>query len=314
MQYFTSLEEINIENSWLTIGTYDGVHLGHQGIIRPMVIGANNLRIPSVVVTFHPHPAVILRNRKGRFYLTTPAERAEFFGNLGVDNVVIHTFDAEISKLSAVEFISKLKSHIGFSQLWVGHDFALGHNREGNIIRLYQLGEEYHFDLNVVPPVKINNRVISSSMVRNSLENGNVAEAENLLGRPYQLEGRVVPGDGRGKLLGIPTANLEVWNGKTLPKYGVYVCQVEFENRIIGAVTNIGIRPTFDQHKLAVHIETHLLDFEGDLYGKNLRMFFLQRLRDEKKFQNIQELVNQILLDIESAKTILLAHRSVSGE
>jgi riboflavin kinase/FMN adenylyltransferase len=293
MQHFWSLDQVHLKDAWLTIGSYDGVHLGHQAIIRQLIAGAHEVNVPAVVVTFHPHPAAVLKGRSGQFYLTSPEEQASLLGDMGVDVLITHPFNKEISKISAYDFLAKMDQHLDFSHLWVGHDFTLGRNREGNIPTLQKLGKSFGYQLNIVNPIKIEGGVVSSSVIRAALASGD------------QVDGVVVPGDGRGSTFGIPTANLDVWSKKALPKVGVYVCRAVIDGRIWGAVTNIGVRPTFDANKPTPRIETHILNFNEKIYGKTMSVFFITRLRDEKRFSNTQTLVNQIHSDIHAAEAIL---------
>lgn len=304
VKHIRSLEDFYVSGAWLTIGSFDGVHLGHQEIIRKLVSGAKINGDLSVVVTFYPHPMVVLRDRKDAFYLTTPDERARILGELGVDIVFTHQFNKQVASLSARDFIYNLKSHFGLRQLWIGHDFALGHDREGDVDRLRELGLEFDFVVNVLQPVKINGQVASSSLIRNFIREGNIQKANEMLGRHYQLEGIVIEGDGRGKTIGIPTANLDIGDEKLCPANGVYACIGRFSEEVWPAATNIGYRPTFDGNDVRPHVETHIIGYHGNLYGKKLELRFLSRLRAEQKFDSVQELIQQIEKDIQSTKSI----------
>lgn len=305
MQIFSSLDSTTVEGAWLTIGSFDGVHRGHQEIIRQVVAGAHANAAPAVVLTFFPHPAIVLRGPNGPFYLTSPEERAILFGNLGVDIVIIQQFDRQLADTSAHDFVIQLKDRLGLRQLLVGHDFTLGRGREGNVTTLERLGKNLGFEVVTNPPVLLDGQVISSSQIRTALTGGEVTRAHRLLGRPYRITGEVVPGDGRGRTIGIPTANLKIWTEQLLPGTGVYVCQAKIEDEIYGAATNIGIRPTFDGSTPLIHVETHLLDFDRDIYGQKIKLDFLQRLRGEQKFPNVQALVTQIHADIAQARQLL---------
>jgi riboflavin kinase/FMN adenylyltransferase len=305
MQHYWSLEHLHLEDSWLSIGTFDGVHLGHQEIIRQLTTGAKENQLTPVVVTFFPHPARVLGKREGRFYLSTPEERAEDLGQLGVEIVVTHPFNLEIARLSAKDFVERLKRHLGFRRLIVGYDFALGKNREGDVNVLRELGNIYDYEVQVVPAVRINGEVVSSSLLRDLLASGNIAKANRLLGKSFRLRGEVVRGDGRGQLLGIPTANLDVLAERVVPLEGVYACRAWIGNLQRGAVVNIGVRPTFEDRPVAPRVEAHLLDFEGDVYGTQITLEFIERLREEKRFPSKEALVQQIQKDIESARKIL---------
>ena len=305
MQHYWFLEDVHLDGVWLTIGSFDGVHQGHQAIIRQLTAGAHAAGLPAVVLTFHPHPAAVLRGRRGPYYLTTPEERAECLANLGVDVVVTHPFNQEVANLSAREFVARLQRHLNPSHIWVGPDFALGRGREGDIPTLQRLGEEYGFTLNIAESFRLDGRVVSSSWVRSALADGDVESVQRLLGRPYQLAGRVVRGDGRGRNLGIPTANLDVWIERAMPKNGVYACQAHIDGQVWGAVANIGVRPTFHNQVMYPRLEAHLLEFDRDLYDRHIAVSFVARLRDEQRFSNVEALVGQIHEDIERAKVIL---------
>ena len=298
MRHFTSLDQVNLQKTWLTIGSFDGVHLGHQEIIRNLVTRAHAVNANAVVLTFHPHPAIVLKKRDDPFYLTTPQEKAQLLGDLEVDVVITQAFDHELANTTAFDFIAKLKSQLDLEHLLVGPDFALGRDRKGDISRLSELGEEFGFAMDVFQTVKIDDQVVSSSKIRNALKNGDVLLATRLLGRPYRISGTVIRGDGRGKTIGIPTANLEVWSDRVLPKSGVYACQAILRNQLLGAVTNVGFRPTFVNQPSSPTVETHLLDFEGDIYGEKISLDFVFRLRDEVRFPSVQALVQQIQQDI----------------
>jgi riboflavin kinase / FMN adenylyltransferase len=316
MQHYYSLEEVNLQAvnykaaAWLTIGSFDGVHLGHQAIVRRLAAGAHAENAPAVVLTFHPHPAKVLRNRQGPFYLTTPEERADLLGEMGVDMVITHPFNHDVAGLSAREFISRLHNSLGMGHLCIGHDFALGRGREGNFELLQQLGTEFGYTVESFSPVELDEQVISSSRIRSALAEGDVVLAGRLLGRSYQARGAVIHGDGRGRTIGIPTANLELWNERLIPKPGVYACLAQVDGAAWQAVTNIGYRPTFDGQTVEIHVETHLLDFKHDLYGHEVALSFVERLRDEQRFSGVTELVEQIHRDIVRAREILPVSRN----
>jgi riboflavin kinase/FMN adenylyltransferase len=305
MQHYWFLEDVQLDAAWLTIGAFDGVHLGHQEIIRRVTDGAHAAGLPAAVLTFHPHPVVVLRGRHGPYYLTTPEERAELMGHLGVDVVVTHPFNQEVANMSAFEFMARLQRHLGLRHLCVGPDFALGHRREGDIPTLQRIGLQFGYSLDVFNPVKLDGRIVSSSNIRSALADGEIESVNRLLGRAYLISGRVVRGDGRGRTIGIPTANLDVWIERVLPKSGVYACLVEVDGKTLKAVSNIGVRPTFQNRPVPSRVEAHILDFDRDLYDRHIRISFVSRLRDEKRFPNAQALVNQIHQDIHQARQAL---------
>jgi riboflavin kinase / FMN adenylyltransferase len=305
MHHYWSLEAVHLQNAWLTIGSFDGVHRGHQEIIRKMTAGAHTAGAPAVVLAFFPHPAVVLRKRHDLYYLTTPEERAEIMEGLNVDVVITHPFNLEIANMEARQFLLELKAHLALSHLWVGYDFALGRDREGDVPTLKRLGTELGYQLHVVKPVEVPNGYVSSSLIRKKLAEGDMNTVTQLLGRQFQIEGAVIHGDGRGKALGIPTANLEVWPERALPKEGVYVCRAHIGDESWGALANIGVRPTFEAKPVSPRVEAHLLDFDRDLYGQSICLEFIARLRDEQRFPNVQALVAQIEQDILRGREIL---------
>ena len=305
MLHHTSLQDLHLQGTWLTIGSFDGVHKGHQAILRKLVAGAHAANAPAVALTFYPHPSIVLRGRTGPFYLTSPEERVELLGELGVDRVITLTFDQALASLTAHEFIQALYEHLGLRHLYVGHDFALGRGRQGDLPFLQDLGKEMGFTINVMHPIRLAGQVVSSSRIRAALAEGDVRLAGALLGRRYRVNGEVVPGDGRGRTIGIHTANLAVDPERCLPKSGVYACLASIDGQEWGAVANIGVRPTFENKEVLPRLEAHLLDYEGDLYGMDLRVAFAARLRDEQRFPNVGALVAQIQADIRKAKKIL---------
>ncbi len=305
MQHFWSLDDIHLKKSWLTIGSFDGVHRGHQEIVKRLTAGAHEHGVPAVVLTFHPHPASVLGKRKDAFYLSTPEERAELLGQLGVDLVITHPFNHQVASMSALQFMQQLNQQLNIQELWVGYDFALGKGREGNVDRLRQIGMDLGYRVEVIPAIELDGEVISSSRIRAYIFNGEVDQAARLLGRPYRLQGTVIPGDGRGKTIGIPTANLNLWSELAIPKAGVYVCQAIVEERVYGAVTNVGVRPTFETQPVPPRVEAHILDYQADLYGQHIQLDFLYHLRDELRFPSAQALVTQIHEDIQQARGLL---------
>jgi riboflavin kinase/FMN adenylyltransferase len=196
-------------------------------------------------------------------------------------------------------------NHLGFRQLWVGYDFALGKGREGNVSYLKQLGEEFKYQVHLIEPVTADGRTISSSQIRNLLTEGNIVEANNLLGRPYRVVGEVVHGDGRGKRIGIPTANLETGDEKLIPNAGVYATRVQIFDSLWPAAVNVGTRPTFESSDQRSHVEAHILGYSGDLYTQKIAVEFIARLRGEQRFQNIEDLIQQIHADINQTRAII---------
>lgn len=304
MQHLYSLENLYLERVWLTIGIFDGVHRGHQQIIQKLTAGANQNHAPAVVITFHPHPAQALTG--SRFtYLTSPEQRAQLLGEFGVHTVITLPFDAQLASLPGKQFWHNLQPHLQVQHLLVGYDFAMGRNRDTDTQALYALAAQYQFDFEVLPAFTLHNQVISSSRIRSLLTEGDVAGACELLSRPYVLGGPVIPGDGRGRSLGIPTANVRVWSEQVIPARGVYACWARLNQReAYRAAVNIGVRPTFEG-SARLQIEAHLLDFSGDLYGQHLDLEFIAMLRPEKRFEQVAHLLAQIQTDIQQTRTLL---------
>lgn len=305
VKHIRSLSDIKLNNAWVTIGTFDGVHLGHQTILNSLRAGALEAHTPAVVLTFTPHPAIFFSKRENVTTLTTPVERAQLIGELGIDYIITVPFDTRMAQTPALDFILLLKKRLGLSWLGIGEDFTLGKGRQGDINYLRDLGEQYHYQLQVFPPVKYESQVISSSRIRAALSDGYVRLAMNLLGRPYSLSGEVIRGDGRGRTIGIPTANLLVDAEKLIPASGVYACRAKVGENRYSAAVNIGIRPTFDGAHSARWIEAHLLNFSDDLYGKNISLEFFEFLRGEQRFMGASELIEQIQKDIQRIKNIV---------
>ena len=305
MQHYRSLEDVSFINSWLTIGVFDGVHRGHQEILANLTAGAHENDAPAVVLTFWPHPAVVLGKRYDLKCLTTPEERADLLGELGVDAVITQPFTPDFAGLSAWDFMRLASRRLGLRSLWIGYDFALGHNREGNLERLTEIGEEFGYQVQAIGPVKNGENVISSSLIRQRIRSGEVARAADNLGRFYTLSGLVVHGDGRGRRINVPTANIDYPQDKVIPANGVYACWAWVGGERHPAAINIGINPTFTPDKRTSNVEAHLLDFDRDVYGQELKLEFVQYLRAELKFDSVEALLEQIDADIVQTREIL---------
>jgi riboflavin kinase/FMN adenylyltransferase len=304
MKHYQSLQEISLKNSYLTIGVFDGVHRGHQQIIHKLVVGAHVQSAPAGVLTFDPHPAKVLSGQEIK-YLTTPEERAEILGELGVDFVITQRFTHDLSTLSAREFMSQLKKSLGLKHLLIGYDFALGKGREGNAARLTELGKIMDYTVEVIPAISDESGVISSTEIRKLVSTGNVAEAAKLLGRHYSISGEVIHGAGRGKKINFPTANIDYPKQKVIPSNGIYVCWAYLGSEKFMAATNIGVNPTFTPERQVPSLEAYLLDFDRDIYGQELKLEFVARLRDELKFDSIEALIKKIHQDVENTREIL---------
>ncbi|MDP1545065.1 MAG: bifunctional riboflavin kinase/FAD synthetase [Anaerolineales bacterium] len=308
MLHTRSLEKTSLQNSWLTIGVFDGVHRGHREIIQKIVREAHAANAPAVVLTFDPHPASVLTGREIQC-LTTPDERADLLGALGVDVVITQRFTRELSTATAHQYMSTLKQRLGLSRLLIGYDFALGKGREGNATRLTEIGSELGYTVEVVPAVSDESGVISSTEIRKLITTGNVREAATLLGYPYSLGGIIIRGAGRGKKINFPTANIDYPKQKSTPTNGIYACWAHLGNEIFMAATNIGLNPTFTPERQTPSLEAYLLDFDRDIYGETLKLDFIARLRDEIRYTTVDALVNQIHDDVNQTRALLSALR-----
>ena len=304
MKQYRSLEEISLQNCWLTVGVFDGVHRGHQVILHKLVDGAHAKGIPAVVMSFDPHPAKIFGRDEIKL-LTLPEERADLLDSMGVDMLITHPFNMEVANITAFDFMQRLKSRLGLTHLILGYDSALGKNREGNTARLTEIGLELGYAVETVSALGDESGVISSTEIRKLISTGNVAEAARFMGYPYRLHGPVVRGDQRGRTIGFPTANIDYSIEKLIPPNGIYACWATLGIEKFKAAVNIGVNPTFTPEKKSINVEAYLLDFDRDIYGKVVELEFVARLRDELKFDSVEALVDQIQRDVEHSRQIL---------
>ncbi len=292
----------------VTIGNFDGIHLGHQLIFRRLSEEARRENCPAVVISFEPHPKMVLHPERRPFYLiTSPEEKIGLLANLNMDTLILIPFSLEYARTTAEEFVRGVlweKLHI--RKIIIGHDYTFGRGKEGNEAFLTALGGKLGFAVEVMNAVKVGETTVSSTRIREALLAGEVGFAATLLGRPYNLGGRVVAGHHRGVELGFPTANIKP-DKELVPPRGVYAVQVLLEGRRLPGVLNIGFNPTFADQELS--IEVHIFDFNEDIYGKTLDILFIERLRDEVRFASPGELIAQIDRDIAQARKILHAER-----
>ncbi len=313
MQIYTDLSNLQLSRpTALTIGNFDGIHRGHQALLRQLQQFAVQEGMQSAILTFDPHPLAILRPDQPLHLLTTPLERLHLSAPLGIDLGIIQPFTREVAAQEPAEFMGDLIKRLDVRALVVGPDFALGRNRSGNLNVLTELGKTLGYTIQVIEPVDWEDRPVRSSAIRSLLSQGDVAAAANLLGRPYHASGVVVHGDQRGRQIGIPTANLQIADNKLWPADGVYATRTTVHGRggvnLFNSATNLGVRPTVGgtEHRF----ETHLLDFpevggSDDLYGQTVTVEFVARLRGEQKFSGFAELVAQIHADIAQARVLL---------
>lgn len=287
----------------LTLGNFDGVHLGHQAIFKKIVERAREINGTSIVFTFEPHPLKVLAPERSPRLLNTFHGKMKLFAAAGIDVVICADFTRAFADQNPEDFTrTVLHEKIGVKEVYVGYDYAFGRSREGSIESLIKIGQACGFGVGMVEAVQVNGVVVSSSAVRDLISSGRVEEAAGLLGRYYAIEGDVVHGSSRGHTLGFPTANLRTDN-ELLPGYGVYAVLAEADGRRYKGVSSIGVRPTFESGPLS--IEVFLFEFDGDLYGKQMEVSFVRYLRGEKKFTDAQALTAQMRNDAEDAKKIL---------
>jgi riboflavin kinase/FMN adenylyltransferase len=311
MELINGIDNINrtFRNPVLTLGNFDGVHIGHISLFQRLKELAEELGGESLIVSFNPHPIKVLSPGNGPPLITPHEQKVQLIDEAGIDVFIVVEFTLEFAQLSAHNFVQKIiHDKIGARALVVGPDYRFGHQREGDIPLLTQMGEKLGFEVHVVPDLTVNGREVSSSTIRSLLIAGDLKSARRMLGRDYQVAGQVVPGRDRGgRLLGFPTANLKLFDELT-PKPGVYATEVFIDGQRYEGATNIGYSPTFKNGTFSV--ETHILDFSGDIYGKIIQVRFIERLRDEKTFSGPEELSAQIRKDAEQARRMLAKRRS----
>lgn len=290
-------------DSLVTIGVFDGVHLGHKYLINQVKVLARQQGFRSVVITFHKHPQQILAPYSQPPFLTDSIEKADLLKKAGVDSVIVLSFTKKLSQMSAREFLNLLKTKLRMQILVIGPDFAMGRNNEGDISALSKLADELGFRLTVIPPVIKNGEVVSSTAIRKALAEGDMEKIQLLMGRRFGLHGKVIHGKGRGAGMGFPTANLDIIPGQAIPSDGVYATLAYVADRVYPSVTNVGMNPTFGNNSRT--IESYLFDLDGDLYGHEVRIEFVRKLRDEIRFNSAGELTSQVDKDIRQAKEVL---------
>ncbi|MGI9250656.1 MAG: bifunctional riboflavin kinase/FAD synthetase [Pseudohongiellaceae bacterium] len=294
------------ENCVATIGKFDGVHLGHQLILDQLKVAAEQLELPSVVILLEPHPEEFFAqdSEDCPARLTDLPEKLKLIEACGVDMAFELKFDKKLSQLSADDYIRKiLVQGLGVRSLIIGHDFRFGHKRQGNLALLRRCGKELDFTISETMPYERNGQRISSTFVREQLELGELALVEQLLGRPYSISGEVVEGQQLGANLDFPTCNIRLQR-RRIPLQGVFACQVKLEERCLPAAVNIGFRPTVSDSGDA-WLEAHILDFDENIYGARIEVIFRHKIRDEVRFDSVDELKQQLAIDVESVRDIL---------
>jgi riboflavin kinase/FMN adenylyltransferase len=298
-----------------TIGNFDGVHRGQRAILDLVMARAGELGVPAVVVTFDPHPLTVLSPERAPVPLTTPKQKEALLAETGVSNMLVVRFTPEFSRVPARQFVREfLHQKLALQEVYVGEDFVFGHQREGNLELLREMGGELGFAAHGVPEVAWGGERISSTRIRRALSEGKTAEAAEMLGRPYSIAGTIARGDRMGQKLGWPTINVASEN-KLLPADGVYACRVYFPSypATFDGVTNIGTRPTVYENYQRV-VESHILDFKANVYGQRVEVQFHKRLREERIFPTVMDLSAQIGRDVEATREYFANRRRVEQE
>jgi riboflavin kinase/FMN adenylyltransferase len=292
---------------FLAIGVFDGVHRGHQAVISTSASHAQTANGTPVVVTFDPHPAKVLRPNDAPHLLTATQHKIALIRNLGVLHLLVINFDTEFAATSPEDFVQQLVAHSRpLHEICVGHEWSFGKDRRGNLELLVKLGARFDFNVVGVAAVKVNDAVVSSTAIRQAVENGDLADAAEMLGHEYSILGTVTHGDNLGKRIGFPTANLSA-HSEQFPPNGVYFAEASLDGTLYNGVVNLGYRPTVSSDQSNRVLEIHLLDFNRDIYGQDLEVRFVRYLRPEKKFENIDALVRQIGSDVEQARELCRA-------
>jgi riboflavin kinase/FMN adenylyltransferase len=305
MEIIDNLSAVNLNSDTiLTVGAFDGVHRGHQYLIQQMVEEARQTKRLAGLITFHPHPSAVLSPYNPTRYLSTPGEKAALLERLGLDILAILPFDQGMVQTSAQDFIDRVRRHLHMVELWVGEGFALGHAREGDVEALRAMGQDLGFTVRVIEPLTWRGQIISSTRIRSLLLKGKVRQATQLLGRYPSLAGEVVRGSQRGHCLGFPTANLEVREERVIPADGIYAVYARLGDERRQGVANVGVRPSFEIGSERI-VEVHILDFEEEIYGCDLVVEFVERLREEWRYADVEALKAQIEQDIVQARRVL---------
>jgi riboflavin kinase / FMN adenylyltransferase len=306
VEIYRDCNNCKVQNSVLTVGMFDGVHLGHHQILQYLTDISQKCDGESTLLTFWPHPRQVLEKDSANLkFITTIDEKIELLKQSGLDNLVIIPFTKEISMLSPKQYVKEIlieKLHI--NTIIIGHDHRFGYKGAGNYNLLIELGEKYGFDVKMIEAYMIDNITISSTKIRNFIWQGNICSANNFLGYNFFINGIVVEGKKIGRTIGFPTANISINdNHKIIPATGVYIALIEIENLKYEALINIGTNPTVSQSNSLQTIEAYILDFDQTIYGKEIKAEFLEKIRDQKKFSSINDLKNQISYDVEFAKS-----------
>lgn len=307
MKVLRKVDEIEqVTNPVITIGTFDGIHLGHQQLIKHLQEKKQRYQGHSYIITFEPHPQLVLQSKASPIQiLSTLDEKISYISEFNIDYLLILEFTPELSRLSGEQFIEDiLIKRIGMVDVVIGYDHSFGYKRSGNVDTLRRYGKSHHFNVNVVEPFLVQNTVIKSTAIRNALKSGNIKDANKYLGKNYQLSGTVVKGRGRGRELSFPTANLKLNNpNKLVPGNGIYAAKININGNLYDSAVSIGIRPTFNETDRT--IEAYIFDFSENIYGEEITIYFIKKLRDEEKFSTTNALISQMQNDVEIVKKVL---------
>jgi riboflavin kinase / FMN adenylyltransferase len=295
--YFSISDFISKTKTIVTIGTFDGVHVGHKLIVEKLFHASQKTDFETVILSFFPHPRMILNSNSDVKLLNTIPEKSILLEKLGLQHLIIHPFDEAFANLSAEEFVSEiLVKKLNVGKIIIGHDHRFGKNRAANIDDLIVFGQKYNFEVEQISVQEIEEVSVSSTKIREALDKGNIALANKYLGYEYFLTGKVIKGKQLGRTIGFPTANIEIAeNYKLIPKVGVYIVKSFLNNSWVFGMMNVGFKPTFDEHKLS--IEVNFLDFDADLYDQEIQISILEYIREEQKFDGIESLKTQLLND-----------------
>jgi riboflavin kinase/FMN adenylyltransferase len=298
LRIFNSINDFSTSKKTIvTLGTFDGVHIGHMAILDQIIKSAKKEGLESVILTFFPHPRLIVSNNYDIKLLNTIEEKSALLEKIGIENFIIHPFDKFFSELSPREFVSEiLVNKLNIQKIIIGHDHKFGKNRAADFNDLLNFGEEFGFSVEEISAQQINEVAVSSTKIRNSLLEGNISLANDYLGYAYVLNGNVIKGNQLGRTIGFPTANIDISEDyKLIPKNGVYVVTANVNNQTVFGMMNIGVKPTIGENKLS--IEVHLLNFEKDIYQQKIQIHVLERIRDEQKFESFEALKSQLEVD-----------------
>lgn len=297
LTYPASLEADMIPKTVAALGFFDGIHQGHKAVIQEAIQIAKEQQKECAVITFHPHPSVVLKQSDETVkYITTMEEKAVLLDEMGVDRLYIITFNQELSQLSPEAFIEHFIVALHIDHVVAGFDFSFGHKGQGNMQNIKSFGYN-DFSTTIIDKVALQDEKISSTNIRLALATGNVAEVKTLLGRPYEASGLVMDGDKRGRLLGFPTANIQVEDLKLLPKQGVYAVTIIVEGVLYEGMANLGVKPTFVDGEITPTLEVFIFDFDKDIYGEQVTVYWHEHIREEKKFNGVDEIVTQLTAD-----------------